>query len=505
MANRLFLNFMGGMNVKTSPLIIKDNECELALNYTLNKFGGLEKRRGYTQFADQPQVGRPVLGLYEFRQGANFLSPGTKVQIMVVKDSSGDKKIYTSNNGANYVLRHTIASALTGIKSRFATFLNKVIHMDGTFTSNLSSPTGAVWTADAQPAPAGFSTGSVMAVPVVFQDRVYVMASNSTVTAGIFSSAKFSSKIFYSSLPGVDATSVSWAEEDNFDVNPDDNDAIMGGENNGNRLLFFKRDAMYRWTFGQVEADRVIGVGTTAIESVRTNFDIGVTFFGNPKGVFAYSGGRPKLISRKIQAYIDAVSDWGEVCAEVDDDHYYLSVGDITVFGKTITNAVLVYHISLDAWTIFSLADRPTVFARMIVGGGTKSSIYFGTSLGKTFKFLDGNSDAGTSIATEFISKEYILAYPNRTNFAWLDVFSDQRGSASAFYDLDRLSEFDELGSLKDRITNFRIPVRECNTLRIKTADNSSVYHTIEGFNIEHFPKEKRDEKKVKTRRRGVE
>lgn len=506
MANKIQLNFIGGMNTKTSPLIIKDNECELALNYTLDRFGALKKRLGYTQFADQPQVGRPVLGLYEFRRSATFLSTGTKRQIMVVKDSGGDKKIYTSSNGDNFTLRHTIAAAFSGTKSRFATFVNRVIHMDGSSVACLSSGDGTTWNATTQPAPTGTTTGAVMAVPVVFQDRVHVMGSNSTVSGGIFTSAPFFNKIFFSSLPTInDANAVTYAEEDNFDVNPDDNDAIIGGENNGNRLLIFKRDAMYRWTFGQVEPDKIIGVGTTAIESVQTNFDIGVTFFANPKGVFSYAGGRPKNISRKIQQYIDAVSDWAEVCAGVDDDHYYLSVGDITVFGRTITNAVLVYHISLNAWTIFSFADRPTVFARMIAGSGTSSSLYFGTSLGKVMKLFDGTSDAGTSIATDFISKEYLLSYPARTNFAWLDLFSENRGNALAFYDLDRQGEFGELGQLEGRITNFRIPVRECNSVRIKIAENSTVASSFEGFNMEHKPKEKRDENQVKTRRRGIQ
>lgn len=507
MVNKLQLSFIGGMNTKTSPLIIKDNECELALNYTLNKFGALEKRRGYTQFANQPQVGQSVLGLYEFRSNARQNSSGTKRQIMTIKNSGGDKLIYSSTNGANFVLRATIASPFGGEKSRFATFVNRVIHMDGLSTSCLSSADGETWAATTQPAPTGVTTGAGMCVPIVFQDRVYVMAGNTVVTGGIFTSAPFYNKIFYSSLPLInDATSVSWAEEDNFDLNPDDNDGIMGGENNGNRLLFFKRDAMYRWTFGQVEADKLIGVGTTAIESVRTNFDIGVTFFANPKGVFAYTGGRPRLISRKIQQYIDAVSDWAAICAEVDDDHYYLSVGDITVFGKAITNAVLVYHISLDAWTIFSLADRPVVFARMIASTtGTVSHIYFGTSAGKVMKLFDGTDDAGASIATEFISKEYLLSYPERTNLTWLDVFSESRGNASIFYDLDRLNLFDELGSLQYRITNFRIPVRECSTVRVRVADNSKVAHTVEGFNMEHEPKKKRDENQVNIRRRGVE
>lgn len=508
MANKINLNLSGGMNAKTSPLIIKDNECELALNYTLNKLGGLEKRAGYSQYSNQPQVGKRVLGLYEFRAGTTYKAPvGTKVQLMAIENTDANaKKIYSTTSGANWTERATYA--LYGQKSRWASFLGNVIHLDGTATTAVKSSNGTSWATGA-PAPTGTTTGAVMAEVKVFQDRVYAMGSASTVTGGIFTNSNFGSKVFFSSLPDVNATTITYAEADNFDVNPDDNDAIVGCENNGNRLLIFKHDSMYRWTYGQVEADRLIGVGTSAIESVRTNFDVGITFFANAKGVFAYTGSRPKLISRKIQPYIDAVTDWTDVCAEVDDDHYYLSVGDITVNGRTFTNAVLVYHISLDAWTIFTLADRPVVFARMYGSSTTKMSIYFGSSTGKVFKFLDSSTDdAGTAIQCDFISKEHMLSYPERTNVTWIDIFSQNPSAASVSYDLDRNADliatnYMTVGIASTRITNFKTPMRECNSIRIRITDNSKFASSVEGYNIEHEPKAKRDETTVKIRRKG--
>ena len=134
-------------------------------------------------------------------------------------------------------------------------------------------------------------------------------------------------------------------------------------------------------------------------------------------------------------------------------------------------------------------------------------NFYFGGTDGRTYQFNSGTSDsasgADTTIASDFISKEYLLSYPNRTNINWIDVFSIRQVASSVFYDLDRQGLFPELGSITQRTSNFRPPIRECNSIRMKVADNSSNISVIEGFNIDHVPKEKRDEMDVKIRRRN--
>jgi len=344
------------------------------------------------------------------------------------------------------------------------------------------------------------------AYTAVFQDRVYV-------ANGVTSNR---SRFWFSSLPSAGA--ITWdLTNDWVDVNPDDGDVITALENNGNRLLIFKTYSMYRWTFGQVEPDRLIGVGTQSQESVKTNFDVGITFFANPLGIYAYTTGRPKLISRKIQKYIDGVSNWTNVFGEVDRDHYYLSVGNITVDGRVYSNCVFVYNIPLDAWTVFTMGTPITFMARLLGVLGVSYTVTLGSSDGKTYIFTRPTSTVddvvaitgGVPIPAEFVSKEYMLNFPQRTNFSWLDVFSQGRIGALVLYDLDRQNLFTPLESLTDRVSNFRIPGRECNTLRIKVTETGSQgdssaapLHSLEGFNIEHNPKEKRDEKTVQIRRK---
>lgn len=486
MANKLNLNLSGGMNLQTSSLIIKDSEAELVLNYHLDKLGALTKRYGYSIYASQPTT-TPVTGMGQFTDS----STGTNYQLMV-STTSGSGRIYYNNAGT---WTEALTTDTSSKKTRFVTFIDYVFRVNGADVVK-SSANASTWGTTNCPATI------IPAYAAVFQDRVYL-------ANGISSNL---SRLWYSSLPSAGA--ITWTTASDFiDINPDDGDQITALENNGNRLLIFKRRSLYRWTFGQVEPDRLIGVGTSSQESVKTNFDVGITFFANQFGVYAYTTGRPKLISRKIQPFIDGVSDWAEVYGEVDRDHYYLFVGNVTVDGRSYVNTMLVYNIPLDAWVVYTLGDKVTWMSRFIVTQPIEK-IYLGGNTGKTYLFLDGKTDYSPttssaepqnvrSISAEFVSKEYILSFPNRTNLNWIDVFSSMRVEAGVFYDVDRQNDFVEVGNVTQSVTNFRTSKRECNSVRIKIADNSKNDSVVNGFNFEHEPKEKRDELTVNIRRKG--
>lgn len=502
MANKLIANLSGGMNSHTSPLIIKDSECEFILNYNLDTIGALTRRNGYVTFATQPVADNHIVGLF----GGFNVENRSNFQLMSVNNAADNARVTYYNNGGTWTASNDsnipIFNGVNGAANqlymtRYASFLNYVFRVMGGAPLSASATDLATWgTTNLIDDDTSSALTISTSLACVFQDRLYLNRTDST---------GFKSRLYYSSLGraggtitfDTDSSTGRW-----FDVNPDDGDFITALENNGNRLLIFKNFSMYRWTFGQVEADRLIGVGTTSQESVKTNFDIGVTFFANPKGIYAYDGARPKLISRKIQEYIDAVSNWKYVAGGVDKEHYYLSVGDVTVGGRTITNAVFVYNIPLDAWTIFSLATKPTVWAEMSSTYPTQK-LYFGSTDGRTYEFNSGTSDNTSSISAEVISKEYLLSFPERANVPWIDVIANQRVAANVYYDYDRLGDFNPLGGLSSRITNFRPTLRECNSVRIKIADNSKDVSIINGWNIEHEPKGKRDERGVNQKTKG--
>src|SRR3990167_417426 len=112
MANKLLLDLSGGMNAQAAPLVIQDDECEIAINYILDEAGRLKKRKGYSQYANQPQANMSVLGLFELRRSSTWESLGLRRTAMAIKDTTDTNyKIYISNSGANFTEEFTVAKA----------------------------------------------------------------------------------------------------------------------------------------------------------------------------------------------------------------------------------------------------------------------------------------------------------------------------------------------------------------------------------------------------------
>jgi len=481
MAKKLIFNLSGGMNRKTSPLIIRDEECELLVNYNLDKVGALTKRKGYTQFASQPVAGKTINGLAQYSKQ----SSGLEEQIMVANNAGDTNGVIYYNASGTWTAAKSDDTASK--KSYFTSFIDYIFRTNGADVV-ASSTNGTSWGTTNCPATITPKYGAV------FQDRVYLANGGGSNR----------SRFWFSSLP--DGGAITWNTTDDWvDVNPDDGDQITALENNGNRLLIFKKRALYRWYFGQVEADRLIGVGTLSQACVKTNLDVGITFFANQNGVYAYAGGRPKLLSRKIQDIIDAVSDWEEVYGEVDEDHYYLSIGNITIDGRTFSNVVLVYHISLDAWSMYSMATPVKMMARLIESGEVQN-VYFGSTDGKTYKLNDGTSDDGTEIATVFRSKEYLLNYPETVRLDRLDMFSQTHGTTQVYVDNDREDEPNYVGTLTGRVSTLSVKdLRRMNTMRVYLADNSTNASVVEGFSAEYSEERRKDENVMKRRKHGNE
>lgn len=472
------------MNVKTSPLIIKDTECEIILNYNLDTVGALTKRNGYTTFLNQPAAGKTIYGMFQFTD-----SISTNSNQVMVQNNAGDTAALIYKNGGSGSWSDTTGTHAASLKTRFATFLNYLFRVN---SSNVVATTTDLSTWGTTNAP----TTIVPRFVSVFADRVYLANDRRA------SPNRYPSRVYFSSLPSTAATPViTWSTStDYFDVNPDDGDEITGLENNGNRLLIFKNRALYRWTFGQTEPDRLIGVGTSSQECVKTNFDLGITFFANQRGAYAYTGGRPKLISRKIQPWFDAipVADVSNFVAEVDADHYYLYLSDsLTVQGRAYTNVMVVYHISLDAWTIYTLGSPLRWMSRYITTAPNEA-VYFGSTDGRVYQFLSGTTDNNAAINGEIVTKEHMLTFPGKTNVEYVDVIARQPVNAKVECFFDRKPDPTILNSVKDRVSNFRVGAgKDVRTCQLRIADNSAFTSIIEGYNIEHIPKPERYEQRI--------
>ncbi len=498
MANKLTLNFSGGMNSKDSPLTLKENESELIINYNLEDVGSLVKRPGYELLGTNSLSTSGLFGTMNPNNKDNqaylTVNDGTPNRITYYLKSSDNTWTTTNDTGQTPFLPAGASNQV--FRTRFVAALNYIFRINGG-----DAPVSFLITTPQTKTTVNLKYEDAAAIAItpflgaVYQDRIYFNDSADGKRSRLYYSTEITA-----------AGTVTWGASvagntQFFDVNVDDGDFITALENNGNHLLVFKNYAMYRWIWGQLEADKIIGVGTTSQESVATNFEIGTTFFANPQGVYAYSGNRPKLISRKIQKYVDAVTtaSWIYAAGGVDEDHYYLSVGNITVNSRLISNAVFVYHFNLDAWTIHSMAIEPNVFAAIGLTYPNKP-LSFGSVSG-TYTITDSTSDlvgAGVrSINTEVLTKEYMLVFPEKTTLENIDVVAIQGGDTRISYQLDRNltgkeGDFVSLkGGLNKRVNTFRVG-KDMNTVRVRMTDNSLRTSIIEGFNLEYTAKKVR-------------
>jgi len=325
----------------------------------------------------------------------------------------------------------------------------------------------------------------------IWEDRIYVLNDNTT--------NKKPSRISWSSLPiSGNPLTVTWAYngttdagKDAADINPDDNDEITWGEPFGKRLLIFKTKGLYNWTFGQVEPDKIIDVGTPQGRTVKQTQ--GLCFFANEEGVYSYNGeSQPILISKKVQPFIDAISDFTSLRAEVDSDHYKLYIGDVTVDGKTYSNTMLVYCLSVNGWHIetypFEIKSMARFQKKTLGTTEIYDSIYVGDDDGFVYRLGTGTSDyLGTvaqPIAGRIITKEYPLYnFPSYSDLNNLDFLAQQATGAKVNYRIER-GDWKPWKDLQRRITSDKISGKG-RTLQFSITDNSTTTSQIEGFSIE--------------------
>jgi len=230
-------------------------------------------------------------------------------------------------------------------------------------------------------------------------------------------------------------------------------------------------------------------------------------------GVYAFTGGYPKNIGRKVKRWIDAIDQTTSTtwCAGVTTDKYILYVGDISftndeLYGtQTFSDVSLVYYIPLDAWVIWTgLPAR--VFNQYTISSAEKTM--FGNNDGEVFEIesgqTDDSGDAKTPIEFEYISKEETFnsaSLPKSLDSAMF--YSQNAQDSNAYYRYNRNEDWNSLGSLQSRVTTFDAPERHAiktqgETVQISVTNNTPYTCDMDGYilGISEEAEESRGEKK---------
>ncbi len=423
-----YMDFSGGINSKVVNHLLLDSECKLLQNVVLDSpIGAITKRKGYTQIGNQITAGTSIFGNYYFTD-----KDATYSQHLIACNISNSAAVLYNSSGT---WTQTLTNWKSATRIRFESFLDYVFAFNG-------NETPKSWTGTSTWGSTNLTGAPICKYGRVYQDRLYFANASAN-----------QSRVYFSSVPV--AGSISFTSTDWLDVNPEDGQTITGLDENSGRLLIFKDNSMFRWNGYSTEADPIIDIGTPSQESVKTINSI--TYFFNRYGVYVYDGSMPYLISRKIQDWIDGIdqSALGDVTAEVDNDHYYLAVGNVTIGTDTYTNVTLVYHIPLKAWTIWTTGDKPTFFGHYYSSGARYIS--FGDSNGEVFRINNGNSDDTADIPVNIETKQYDLQTPEEEK-RWTETYlitDKARGLVEVGAKIDNDS-IKTIGYVKDDVT--RLP-----------------------------------------------
>lgn len=466
-----YLDLSGGANVAASPLFMKDSECEIIQNYNLDTVGCLKKRPGIMYLIGQIVDNMSILNMFFFKNSNGTDYTNVLLAINAAGGATSVIKKISSNVWSNSKTGDTALAIPV-----FATFLDYVFRTNGSDAMGSSADLSS-W---------GTTNCLATLIPkfcAIFGDRAYALNDNSAT--------KYPSRIYWSSLPSGSPLAITWNAATQYaDINPDDNDEITWGEPYGKVMLIFKTESVYRWIFGQTESDRVPGTQGTP-QGLTVKQTQGMVFWTNKYGVWVLTNpyGTPRLISQKVQGFIDQIPTLSSMRAEVDNDHYKLYIGTVTVKGTTYTNCALVYTISKRTWHWETYPFPITAMARMkrATLGTTEiyDDIYLGDNDGFIYRTNTGSTDylgtAAKPIDGKIQTKEFPMPkFPNDSILEYLWVLAQQAVGAKVNYRINR-RDFNPWKDLKERTTESRISGKG-KTIQFSITDNSINQSQIEGL-----------------------
>lgn len=433
----VYSDFSSGLidSLSVGKGLLPQNSCTTAINVVFHKpKGSIAQRYGSTLLGTQIAASQTVYGLHDFRP-----SDSNNNKLLAAVNGS----IYSSTGGA-FTSRQSITGSL---KTRFLTYLNTAVYMNGTDSSR-SSTDGINWSSGG----GNLDVGN-------FPKAKFATILNGRVLVGGDPSAP--DTVNLSSV--VSSNAVSWTSGNKtVQVSPNDGGgSLTGVTSNGRLALLFKERGLYR--YDDTSLQRVGKVGTPSHESIVEDDNGIVYFFGqgaNGVGFYKTMGGFPMKISRQITKVIDAISPsfYASVAGYTDGSLIEWPVGSITLDDVTYTNASVVYSVSDQVWSVFDRAQRFLVFSQYITSTSAVTTVGGDTS-GNVQTINSGNTDNGTPIYGHVEMAPIVFTTRGREKsvqelYAYAETFN---GLSAAFKVDGKLAI---LGSITDKTHTFdKIPL----------------------------------------------
>lgn len=397
-------NFGGGINEYSSPFLVSATESPYSKNADFQVPGKLKKALGYSS------IGR-----------------------VATSGTGGIKGLFSYDTEVG---THTLLAA---------------------FKEGLYSYTGTGWNTTSG---ALFSSGATVDVEAVNafvdgQERVYMTEGHSstlsfyngtgtTSIANIYAKhiATYKAKLY---LGNVKISSTSYPQrilyspegEDTFDTTNDIIDdmgePITALRVYGGYLYIFTENKI--GIFDGTTLSQITSVGGTT--NARTVHESeGKLIWYNRNGVYIYAGaGIPTKISKRVQGYIDAITDSTDVSGGIDKfGRYFLIIKDITYNGESLSKVALIYDVLNNEWEVrtgytFNVTTNLKSGGGFVTYAGDIDNDYvyqldngyaLGTS-GMPFEWRTTTFDMGKPEREKNIYKAIFSLKPNETS-EWLTV-----------------------------------------------------------------------------------
>lgn len=202
----------------------------------------------------------------------------------------------------------------------------------------------------------------------------------------------------------TDSTGIFDAKQyDSFSITTNDNSEIKLFETVGNVLMIASNNNISTWN-DSVVTSYDLGVGCVSRNGYVKSY--GTLFFMHYTGIWSTSGDAPKLISGKVEKYINGASKSGiESCAAGKKGKSVLfHIGNSTLynpdgsFDKTISDVIIEYNITQDSWYVHS-GIKADQFETFVSSLNTDRLLFLNSDTGKPVtEFLTGSTDNGKEI-----------------------------------------------------------------------------------------------------------
>ncbi len=274
---------------------------------------------------------------------------------------------------------------------------------------------------------------------VFYNNNTGFLASDEIWIAGTYDGPK---RFRWVNNPTISGSEVK--QYDTFKLSGAENEEIKMMVNVGNVMMIGNNNNLATWNDYIIEAFD-LNIGCVSNKGYVKN--LGTLYFIHYSGIYATSGSIPKLISNKVQRYIDGATKEGKEssAAGKKGTSVFFTLGDVTLYNpdgsidKVLPDTCLEYSLVQENWFVHTnvKASEFTTFIESTNSDRLEFTDYSGIKSVK--EFLVGETDDGTEIPFRVDTMRLTLQsqYENQNNPTAIITEVDRGASIKTFVALD--------------------------------------------------------------------